>query len=70
MASTAYLAINDDFEAPTADIKEPQSYTEALASQERDLWLKAIDTEISTLKANNTWTLKEIPPNTKPISIR
>ena len=23
LASTAYLAINDDFEAPTADIKEP-----------------------------------------------
>ena len=29
-----------------------------------------MDTEISTLKANNTWTLKEIPPNTKPISTR
>jgi hypothetical protein len=73
IATTAYLAIKEEEEkdeAPTADIKEPNSYKDAIASQERDLWLKAMDKEISTLKANNTWTLMDLPPNTKPISTR
>ena len=40
---------------------EPRSYQEAMNSSEQSLWEKAIKEEMSSLVANNTWSLKELP---------
>ena len=40
---------------------EPRSYQEAMNSLEQSLWEKAIKEKMSSLVANNTWSLKELP---------
>ena len=37
------------------DITIPDSYAEAMASPHSDQWLTAMQSEIDSLKANNTW---------------
>jgi len=49
------------------DPQEPQTYTEALASDESLLWKTAIDDEYSSLITNETWTLQTLPPDRIPI---
>lgn len=46
--------------------KIPTSYREALASPERDQWIKAMDTEYQSQLSNNTWQLRA--QSTVPIS--
>ena len=40
---------------------EPCSYQEAINSSKQDLWEEAMRDEMLSLKANNTWFLKELP---------
>ena len=40
---------------------EPETYEEAMASLERELWLATMQEEYESLVANNIWTLEEIP---------
>lgn len=40
---------------------EPRSLKEALASNERDQWLKSMESELNSLKKNNTWILVDRP---------
>ena len=47
---------------------EPCSYLKAINSSERDLWEEAMRDEILSLKANNTWSLKELPHDRKALS--
>ena len=49
------------------DPQEPQTYTEALASDDSLLWKAAIDDEYSSLMTNKTWTLQPLPPGRVPI---
>jgi hypothetical protein len=49
------------------DPQEPQTYTEAVASDDSLLWKAAIDDEYSSLMTNETWTLQSLPPGRVPI---
>jgi len=40
---------------------EPQSWSSAITSSERDKWIIAATDEIASLEANKTWTLDEAP---------
>ncbi|MCO5600103.1 hypothetical protein L7F22_054211 [Adiantum nelumboides] len=43
---------------------------EALSSKEAPLWKAAMNSEIASLKANNTWVLTPLPPDRRAISWR
>ena len=60
LAGTAYSAV----------IKEPATMEEALACDEAELWQQAMDEEMSSLLANETWTLEQPPPGVKPIPVK
>ena len=49
---------------------EPTSLEEALQSPEADQWRLAMDEEIASLAANDTWTLQPAPPSVKPIPVK
>ncbi len=49
-----------------ADV-EPQTVEQALASDAADLWLQAINEELASLYANNTWTVENVPHGVRPI---
>jgi hypothetical protein len=42
-------------------IKEPATVEEALAPEHAEQWQQAIDEELASLLANNTWTLEATP---------
>ena len=48
----------------TSNLIEPTSYKQA--SQDHR-WIQAMNDEITALKENNTWSLVDLPPGTKPI---
>lgn len=60
MAGSAHLAVNN----------EPTTLEEALASEQGELWQQAMDEEMSSLLANNTWTLEKPPASVKPIPVK
>ena len=49
---------------------EPTSLEEALQSPEADQWRLAMDEEIASIAANDTWTLQPAPPSIKPIPVK
>ncbi|XP_023247787.1 uncharacterized protein LOC111643806 [Copidosoma floridanum] len=42
-------------------IKDPANYKEAVASSDRDKWLRAIDEELESMRKNQVWKLVERP---------
>jgi hypothetical protein len=55
------------------DITIPNSYTQAIASPQSDQWLAAMQSEVDSLKANNTWQpvhLMEVPQDANIIKGR
>ena len=48
----------------------PISYTEAMQSNERKQWMKAMNEELASLKENETWELINNPINAKVIQNR
>jgi transposase InsO family protein len=53
-----------------ATSEEPLTYEEALDSVDSAQWKAAMDEEISSLLAHNTWTLEELPKTVKPIPVK
>ena len=49
---------------------EPQTYEEALSSPDASQWTLAMDEEIASLQANETWNLEEAPAGVKPIPVK
>ena len=49
---------------------EPDTYEEAMASEEAEQWQQAMDEEIASLMANKTWTLEELPPGLQAIPVK
>jgi hypothetical protein len=60
LAGTAYTAI----------INEPATLEEALACEQAEVWQQAANDEMTSLRANNTWTLEEPPPGAAPIPVK
>lgn len=56
--------------AATIMPQEPISYTEAIASDEKEHWLSAIDVELKAHAKNNTWSIVIKPPGVKEISAK
>ena len=46
---------------------DPQTYKEAMNSQESPLWEEAIKSEIDSILQNHTWELVNLPPGCKPL---
>lgn len=61
----------DDFVLAAADevnkLGEPTSYKEALSSPDKDKWLDAMLSEISSLNENETWELVKLPKGRKAL---
>lgn len=51
-------------------IPEPLCYQEATTSDNKDKWLEAMKSELSSLHENNTWTLQELPKGRKAIPVK
>ena len=56
--------------AQATEHDEPQTYEEALRSQDASQWRQAMDEEIASLQANETWYLEEPPTGVKPIPVK
>ncbi len=49
---------------------EPTTVREALDSPAAEEWRRAMDEEMASLLANNTWELQQLPDNVKPIPVK
>jgi hypothetical protein len=49
---------------------EPESYKEALASPDAQLWLQAMKEEYNSLRLNDTWTLVRLPRGARLVDSR
>lgn len=47
--------------------EDPQTYQEALENPDKENWKKAMDSEINSLKENQTWELTKLPEGVKAI---
>jgi len=54
----------------TEELKEPTSYHEAVSGAQAQMWMKAMDEEMTSLLSNGTWTLDNIPDGVKPIPVK
>lgn len=54
----------------TTEHEEPQTYDEALRSPDAAEWRLAMNEEIASLNANETWNLEEKPAGVKPIPVK
>ncbi|KAI8436415.1 hypothetical protein MSG28_010011 [Choristoneura fumiferana] len=48
----------------------PETYKEAISSENKDEWIKSIDEELEAHEKNRTWILTEKPPNAKIIGCK
>jgi hypothetical protein len=53
-----------------AAIEEPKDREEALSSKHAAKWQQAMDEEMASLMANQTWTLEELPADVEPIPVK
>ena len=53
-----------------SDVKEPESYEEAINCEEQKFWRKAMDSEMNSLKENDTWILEPLPGKSKALPCR
>ncbi len=56
--------------AMLATVVEPSTYEEAMQSEDADMWKQAMDEEIASLLANNTWTMEKLPTGFSPIPVK
>lgn len=49
---------------------DPQTYEEAMKSQDVAFWKEAIQEEMDSIMGNNTWILVDLPPGSKPIGCK
>src|SRR5699024_515207 len=49
---------------------EPHTYAEAIHSEDRDLWMRAMQEETNSILQNRTWRLVDAPPTARPIGVR
>ena len=59
-----------DCDDSASDSGDPTSMAEALAADDAQHWQQAMDDEIASLAANDTWTLEEAPPGVRARTIK
>ena len=69
-ANASFSSKRDTANATSATLVEPDTYEEAMASEEAEQWQQAMDEEIASLMANRTWTLEELPPGLQAIPVK
>jgi len=52
------------------DLVEPQTYEDAMNSPQRDEWIAAMNAEMESLFANQTWELTEVPSGTRVLPVK
>ena len=56
--------------AADAEIHEPSTIEEAMSGQYATEWKEALDSEMASLMAHDTWTIEDVPKGVKPIPCR
>lgn len=54
----------------TIQLHDPETYKEAMNRADAEEWKRAMEAEIISLNANNTWTLTDLPSGHKPIDCK
>ena len=49
---------------------DPQTFEEAMKSQDAAFWKEEINDEMDSIIGNNTWKLVDLPPGSKPIGCK
>ncbi|CAA9996540.1 unnamed protein product [Nesidiocoris tenuis] len=50
--------------------KTPETYRQALQSEDREHWKKAMDAEMKSLAKNETWIMQDLPPGKKAVACK
>lgn len=58
------------FSAIENTLSDPQTVSEAMSRYDREQWKHAMDDELKSLVANNTWTLTDLPQGRKPLKVK
>ena len=69
-ANASFSSKCDTANATSATLMEPDTYEEAMASEEAEQWQQAMDEEIASLMANRTWTLEKLLPGLQAIPVK
>jgi len=67
-ASSADTSYNIVQFAGVASGADPRNYKSAMSAPDADKWTEACNNEVSTLIANGTWELVELPPGAKVVN--
>lgn len=57
----------NDFVYSVNNLKDPDTFDEAIKSIDSNCWIKAMNDELKSLRQNDTWTLVELPMSVRPI---
>ena len=49
---------------------DPETFEEAIKSQDSAFWKEAIQEEMDSIMGNKTWKLVDLPPGSKPIGCK
>lgn len=52
------------------ELVEPKTYNQAIHSEQKNEWIKAMRNEMKLLKENETWELVELPKDRRTISCK
>lgn len=62
-----FSAKHQAFMVPITETVEPKTYNQAVLDKR---WRRAMWTEVYALEANNTWTIKDLPPGKKALGCK
>jgi hypothetical protein len=51
-------------------MKEPDNYEETIRSENKEEWLRAMDSEMKSLQENETWKLEKLPSGHKALKCK
>ena len=70
-----YYVYNSEVSCFSTDMEigdpfDPTSYSEAMRSQESDLWMEAMKDEIDSIEKNEVWELCDLPKDRKSVGCK
>nr|GFA44721.1 zinc finger, CCHC-type [Tanacetum cinerariifolium] len=51
-------------------LDDPQTFNEAIRSQDVAFWKEAVNDEMDSIMGNNTWVLTDLPPGCRPLGCK